>query len=250
MDQIVFEACGRRLYGAIFPSREAGESLRRRPGILFAHGLGSAQKRYRIRAQVAARELDVACLTFDFSGHGQHGLPSELETVTPEDHLADLSAAYDELARLSFVESTAIGVCASSYGAYIATLLTRKKPVARLLLRAPGMYGDDDYRRPLAWGRESRASASASMLTASLAAFKGEVLILESGADEIVSPEVIAAYRAACPKARHKVIAGATHRLTSPEWEKQFLEAIVDFFGELPGARREPKGHPGASERS
>ena len=88
------------------------------------------------------------------------------------------------------------------------------------------------------------------MLTASLAAFKGEVLILESGADEIVSPEVIAAYREACPKARHKVIAGATHRLTNPEWEKQFLEAIVDFFGELPGARRERKGSPGASERS
>ena len=229
MEEIVFQAGGRRLYGAIFPPGEAGGS--RRPGILFAHGLGSDQQGYRIRAQVAASELDVACLTFDFSGHGQHGLPGDLEVLTPEDHVADLGAAYDELAGLSFVEPAEIGVCAASYGAYIATLLTRQKPVARLLLRAPGMYADDDYRKPLALGRESLADASASMLTESLAAFGGGVLILESGADEIIAPEVIAGYRAACPRARHAVIAGAGHRLTNPEWEKQYLRAILDFFG-------------------
>jgi uncharacterized protein len=233
LEEIVFEARGRRLYGSVFPPRQVGESPHPRPGILFAHGLGSDQKGYRTRAQVATRELDVACLTFDFSGHGQHALPGELEVLTPEDHLIDLSAAYDELARLSFVETTKIGVCAASYGAYIATLLTREKQVARLLLRAPAMYGDNDFRRPLAPGRNSRASASASMLTTSLAAFKGEVLILESGADDTIPPEVIAAYRVACPKAQHQVIADAAHRLTDPKWQEQFLQAIIDFFGKL-----------------
>ena len=233
MDDVLFEARGRRLYGAIFPPKEAGEPRGPRPGILFAHGLRSNQTRYQLRAQVACRELDVACLTFDFSGHGRHGRPDELEQLTPEDHLAELTAAYDELAGLSFVEPTRIGVCAASYGAYIATLLTRGKPVARLLLRAPAMYGDDDYRKPLATGRKSRASVSASMLTASLAVFGGEVLILESGADEIIPPEVIAAYRKACPTAQHRIIADATHYLSDPEWEKQFLQAILSFFGEL-----------------
>jgi uncharacterized protein len=231
LEEIIFDAGGRRLYGTIFPPGEAGESPR--PGILFAHGLLSDQSGHRIRAQVVARELDVTCLTFDFSGHGEHGLPDELEILTPEDHLADLCAAYDELAGLSFVQPAKIGLCAASYGAFIATLLTRNRPVARLLLRAPAMYGDEEYRKPVGLGQQSRANATASMLTESLAAFSGEVLILVSGADEVISPEVIDAYRAACPKAQHSVIAGASHSLTESEWRSQFLSAILDFFGEL-----------------
>jgi pimeloyl-ACP methyl ester carboxylesterase len=159
-------------------------------------------------------------------------MPAELELLTPEDHLADLCAAYDALANFPYVDHAKIGVCAASYGAYIATLLTRERPVTRLLLRAPAMYGDDDYRQPLGFRRKSRADVSAPMLTGSLAAFKGEMLVLESGADEVIPHEVVAAYLAACPSARHRLIAGASHRLTDPEWEKQFIQTILNFFAE------------------
>src|SRR3954468_23235765 len=96
------------------------------PGVLFAHGWGGSQKSSRARArQIAA--LGCVCLTFDFRGHAE--TEPQHETVTREDNLRDLLAAYDVLARQPLVDKASVAVVGSSYGAYLAAILTELRPV-------------------------------------------------------------------------------------------------------------------------
>ena len=70
------------------------------------------------------------------------------ESVTREDNMADLVAAYDFLAAHPQVDRGAMGVVGSSYGGYLATLLTGLRPVNWLALRAPALYKDSDWHLP------------------------------------------------------------------------------------------------------
>src|SRR6185312_16552566 len=89
------------------------------PGVLFVHGWGGSQEKYLERAhQIAA--LGCVCLTFNLRGHGETG--PQHETVTREDNLRDLIAAYDLLAGQQTVDKDSIAVVGSSYGAYIAAI--------------------------------------------------------------------------------------------------------------------------------
>jgi uncharacterized protein len=235
MESVVIQAEDRQLAGSLFrPDTSASASPSGKfPGLLFVHGFRSDQGGYQERARVAAHELGAVCLTFDLSGHGAHGSATDLRSLTPRDHIVDVTAAYDALTSSPLVDGRRIGVCAASYGAYLACLVTRHRPVAQLLLRAPAMYGDDEYDVSLGIPRRIRAESSASMLTGSLRAFSGDVLVLESGADEVIPHGVIDVYLRACPKARHVTIPDASHALTRPEWRERFVQEILAFFREL-----------------
>ena len=65
------------------------------PGVLFVHGWGGSQEQYLARAREIAA-LGCVCLTFDLRGHAD--TEPQHETVTREDNLRDLIAAYDVLA--------------------------------------------------------------------------------------------------------------------------------------------------------
>ena len=235
MESVVIQAAGRQLAGSLFrPDTATSTSPSGMlPGLLFVHGFRSDQSGYQERARVAARELGAVCLTFDLSGHGPHGSAIDLRSLTPRDHMVDVTAAYDALTGSPLVDGRRIGICAASYGAYLASLVTRHRPVVQLLLRAPAMYGDDEYDVSLGIARHIGAESSASMLTGSLAAFSGAVLVLESGSDEVIPHDVIDVYLRACPKARHVTIPDASHALTRPEWKERFIQEILAFFREL-----------------
>jgi hypothetical protein len=198
---------------------------------MFIHGLGADQFGYQIRARAVSEPLGIACLTFDLSGHGASG--DRLDDLTPRDHLADVVAAYDMLAAHPAVDPARIGVCGASYGGYLAALLTGERAVRRLLLRAPGLYGDDQLDRPLRGHRTSDADAAGTTAIRNLARFGGEVLLLASGADEVIPPAVIAAYRRAHPRTRLVTLAGAPHQLTDPALRQSFLDQITGFFADL-----------------
>ena len=61
-------------------------------------------------------------------------------TVSRESHLRDLVAAYDTLAQHPHVDGAAIAVIGSSYGGYLAAILSSMRPVAWLALRVPALY--------------------------------------------------------------------------------------------------------------
>jgi pimeloyl-ACP methyl ester carboxylesterase len=217
----------RRLAASLFTA--AAE--RPQPGLLFVHGMHSDRGGYGERARAVVDALGITCLTFDLGGHGESN--GKLARLTPRDHIDDVTAAYDFLARHPAVDPTWIGVCGASYGGYLGAILTGRRVVRKLLLRAPGLYDDDQLDRPLSVARHS--DLGSSIATRSLSEFDGDVLVVESGADEVIPHAVVAAYLTACPRAAHVLMPDATHALTEPAWRQRFLYEILRFFADRAG---------------
>src|SRR5215213_6510361 len=155
------------------------------PGVLFVHGWGGSQEKYLARArQIAA--LGCVCLTFNLRGHAK--TEPQHETVTRENNLRDLIAAYDVLVRQPMVDKASIAVVGSSYGAYLAAILTALRPVRWLALRVPALYKDEDWALPkqqlkkygLAAYRRLAISPDENRALGACAAFEGDVLVIES----------------------------------------------------------------------
>src|SRR5947209_2644903 len=98
----------------------------RMPGVLFLHGWGGNQVQYAPRAREIAA-LGCACLTVDMRGHAR--TEPQQAIVTREDNLSDALAAYDTLAREPAVDPEQIAVVGSSYGGYLAAILTTLRPI-------------------------------------------------------------------------------------------------------------------------
>jgi len=224
---IAIESGARRLAAR----RTSGATGGAAPGILFLHGLHSDQSGYGPRAEAAASELGAVCLTVDLGGHGRSD--GAREELSPRDHLGDALAAYDALVGSGGVDPDRVGVCGASYGAFLAALLAARRPVRRLLLRAPALYPDDWLDVPLTARGPLIGTPPASAALDSLARFDGDVLVVESGSDETIPPATVQAYLRARPGARHEVIAGATHRLAEPAWDEAFLRLVLDWFRPL-----------------
>lgn len=170
------------------------------PGILFLHGWAGSQERDVQRATTIAK-LGCVCLTFDMRGHGAYRDESSL--VTRDDNLSDAIAAYDHLVGMKMVEDDSIVVVGSSYGGYLATLLTEFRAVRWLALRAPALYRDEDWDSPKAGlDRKDLQSYRSHLVTSDdnralrqAQAFEGDVLLVESEHDLIVPHPVTASYQ-------------------------------------------------------
>lgn len=222
---IEFVSMGRRLSGRLCkpPAPDIKGSA-----LIFAHGLESSQEGYSGRAEKVSLELGCVCFTFDFSGHGRSS--GDLATLTPQDHLNDLVSAFDLLVNNNYIDSSRIGVCGASYGAYLCALLTVERSVQRLLMRAPALYSDRFLDKPWAFPRSSDADADAPKLSAAVTGFLGDILILESENDEIIPHAVIQWYLRSDPRVRHEVLKGAFHGIATQAQEESFVTTISAFF--------------------
>jgi dienelactone hydrolase len=236
LEKIEFAAAGQQLAGTVLaPATEL-------PGILFVHGWGGSQEQDLEHARQAAG-LGCTCLTFDLRGHEKTLV--QRESVTRQQNLDDLIAAYDLLAARSGVDDESIAVTGFSYGGYLACLLAAMRPVRWLALRAPALYPDGgwelpkralnrdpglaDYRQQaIAW-KDNRALNACAM-------FRGDVLIVESEHDTLVPHAVIANYVDAFVKPRSKtarVIAGADHALTEEKHRRDYTAVLINWLTEM-----------------
>src|SRR5438477_4481417 len=170
------------------------------PGVLFVHGSGGSQQRYVARAREVAT-LGCVCLTFDLRGHEQ--TRSQFETVSREDNLHDVIAAFDALTAHDSVDGNAIAVVGSSYGGYLAAILTSIRRVKWLALRAPALYKDTEWEVPkwqlknlhnLDEYRKHPVPPNDSRALGACAQFGGDVLIVESEHDFVVPHKVLMNY--------------------------------------------------------
>ena len=209
------------------------------PGVLFVHGWGGNQQQYLNRARAVA-ELGLICLTFDLRGHARSD--GQREVVSREDNLRDLLAAYDVLASQPGSDPTDLGVVGSSYGAYLAAIMTSQRAVRWLALRAPALYNDAGWDLPkrklhedpdfCAYRRRAVAPEENRALRA-CAAFPGDVLIVESEQDNTVPHPVIANYLAAFTRARsvtHRLIKDADHGLSDVSWQRTSTSFLLQWI--------------------
>jgi uncharacterized protein len=211
------------------------------PGVLFVQGWGSGQEVYLPRArQIAA--LGCLCLTFEPRGVAR--ADPRHETVSREDNLRDVVAAYDLLASQPSVDAKAIGVVGASYGAYLAAILTSLRPVRWLALRVPALYKDEDWDEPkrrldrdeLAAYRRLPLDPEENRALRACAAFRGDVLVVESEHDDVVPHPAIANYIAAFGKAHsltYRVIEGADHALSDERSRKAYTSLLVNWATEM-----------------
>ena len=231
MRNVSIPVANRRIMGRLFESESPGgvkAGRHGRAGLLFVHGRDSSQGGYATRAEAASSELGLTCLTFDLGGHGSS--TGDRNRLSRSDHLQDLEAAYDRLRSTVGVDPARIGVCGASYGAYLTCMLIGTRQIRRLLLRAPALYYDQDTQT-LPDKRDEPFSDSIALHN--LHAFDGEILVLESGADEIIPHSVIETYLAASRRPEHHVIEGARHSLYKEEWNAVFIREILAWFKNL-----------------
>ena len=224
----------------------------RMPGVLFLHGWGGNQTQYANRAREIAA-LGCACLTVDMRGHAK--TESDHATVTREDNLRDALAAYDRLVHEAAVDDDQIAVVGSSYGGYLATILSAMRPVRWLALRAPALYKDADWNEPKmalrklqgldAYRLEVLEAQDNRALRAAMA-YRGDVLVVESANDNIVPRAVIENYRNAFAQGRsltYRVIDGADHGLTDPAWRHAYTTLLVGWITEMIAGTRADDVH-------
>jgi len=211
------------------------------PGILFLHGWAGRQERDVERAKTISA-LGCVCLTFDMRGHGRT-LASN-RTVTRGENLDDAIAAYDELASLAMVEDGSIAVVGSSYGGYLATLLTEFRPVRWLALRAPALYRDSLWQAPKAQLDRSDLQTYRSSLVAlednralrQSREFRGDVLLVKSERDTIVPHPTIASYQRAFINARSltvRILDGADHALNEERHREAYNRLLTRWIREM-----------------
>ena len=247
-EAIAITVDGQRLAGTLVAPAAA------LPGMLFLQGWNSGQEQYLARAREIAA-LGCVCLTFEPRGVARDD--PQGGTVTREDNLRDVLAAHDRLASQPGVDQAVIGVVGSSYGAYLAAILSSLRPVRWLALRAPALYKDADWAVPkqqldrgeLAAYRRSHVAAQDNRALRACAAFKGDVLVVESAHDDTVPHPAIASYLAAFENAHsltHRVIAGADHGLSEEPWQQAYTSLLVTWATEMVIGAREGGTAPGA----
>lgn len=218
------------------------------PGVLFVHGWGGSQEQDLARAREVVG-LGCICLTFDLRGHKL--MEAQRETVTREQNLRDLVAAYDLICAQRGVDPQSIAVIGSSYGGYLAALLTTLRPVRWLALRAPALYKDANWDAPkrqlhidpgFAAYRLSSVAAKDNRALGACVKFNGDVLIVESEKDEIIPPAVIRNYVASFGAAHSltaRVISDAGHSLATEEFQRAYTKILMAWLTEMvSGARK------------
>ncbi len=246
------EAAGRKPSGSpegLRPAASARPSVSV-PGVLFIHGWGGSQEQF-LAAGRALADLGCVCLTFDLRGHGRSA--ALRESVSREDNLRDVVAAYNTLVSQEGVDGSAIAVAGTSYGGYLAAILTSLRPVRWLALHAPALYKDRNWELPkrqlhhdldLVGFRRRIMEPEENRALSACEAFRGDVLLVESEHDEIVPHPAVGNYLGACLDVHsltYRVLEGADHGLSEERWRQAYTTILVNWLAEMTAGQR---GHP------
>ncbi len=236
-EDVSFNVESQKLVGTIYYPQNLKS---KNPAVLFIHGWTSNQNRYKELAE-RLNELGLVCLTFDMRGHGESD--GDTNSQTRNDFIQDVVAAYDFLADLTEVEKQSISVIGSSLGAYLAAILTSLRPIKAIVLRAPANYPEEGFDQAqakysdevekLKWRHQIRKPEDTTSLRA-LHNFAGQVLVVESGNDEIIPHRTVQNYLDAVrdkQKLTHIVVEGAPHSFSElPKFQQQYAEILYKWF--------------------
>jgi len=228
----------KRLKGAlVFPKKLKEKN----PAVLFIHGWTSEKERSYQYANSLAK-LGYISFLFDMRGHGES--EGDIHTATTKEFLDDVIAAYDYFVTVKGVDRENMSVVGSSFGGCLGAILTAKRNVKRLALRVPADYPNDAFHKPkmqtikrensaiLTWRMQTRSPSETFALEA-VAHFNGEILIIESGKDDVVPHETIQNYANAVKDRRkltHVVMKNAPHSIKEGPFRDKVEKILVNWF--------------------
>jgi dienelactone hydrolase len=230
MTKIQFTSNGYKLAGNLFRAAEP-----RHPAFLFIQGWTGHQN---VLAAQRLAGLGFTSMTYDMRGNGES--EGNLADFSRADFVSDAINAYDYL-KQQVGEGMEIGAVGSSFGSYTAVLLSARRDVYCLSLRVPANYPDAGFEEPQVPQLESGASRifrskksgyNENKALRALHDFKGNVQIIEAGADEIVarqSPQNYANAVSGKAKLSYSVMEGAPHRLASDILQTEYEHLLTDW---------------------
>lgn len=178
--------------------------------VLVLPGYSSSKERQKGHAEAMVQETGASALVVDFSGHGTS--PFELRDTRPGQHFLELICVFDWLKEK--YPNAKITVSGNSYGGFLAIQLTKYREFDNLILRAPAIYKPsafydlwarridnvEEYDKEMASYRRDTELLAKHPLFNRAANFKGGVLVVVHGEDELIPREttdtIIASFHA------------------------------------------------------
>ena len=182
-------------------------------------------------------------MTFSLGGHNDS--QGDINTLSREDFMHHVLAAHDFFAS-KLADSTQIGAAGSSFGSYLAAVLSGLRELACLSLRVPANYSDEGWSEPqfpqaasfenpeiLKW-RDNPLSFDATKSLQATHDFNGPIQIIEAEDDDIVPHQTIQNYIDAVQdkaKLEHHLMHGWPHSLgDDPERNRRYQEMLLNWL--------------------
>lgn len=238
MQEISFTVDGIKLSGAIFFPPNPKE---KNPGIFFVQGWTSKKERSYQYAESLSK-LGYACFLFDNKGHGES--EGDIKQFTIREFLNGVIGAYDYFLEIKDVDKGNISAVGQSFGGYLIILLSQKRNIKRLVLRAAADYPNGDFEKSkfitsgvttpsvVMWRDQVKLSSETFALE-SLNRFNGDILIIESGGDDIVPHQTTENFINAVKnkdKLAHVVLKDAPHSIKEGKFRDEVTKILTEWF--------------------
>lgn len=208
------------------------------PAVLFVHGWASSQTGYVPRALALARSGAV-CLTFNLRGHGNSD--GKISQFSRKDHLQDVISAYDYLASLLEVDKKKIGVVGASYGGYLSSILTQKRAVKWLVLRAPSLFKNASFndatdkllKQNIEVYRQFNLNPDNNYALQALSKYRHAAALIQCEYDEDIPPQTIINYKLALKNNQnfsYYLLSRADHELSTPKYKQAYINLLAEIF--------------------
>lgn len=205
------------------------------PGIVFYHGRGSDRTRYLPMAKFLSNK-GMITLAFDFGGCGESTgvFANQTHRMGVEDGRAGL-----EFLLSQNVDKNRIGIQGTSFGGYVTGMLLNDYDfIKSVLLRVPASYADEQLDTTVQASDEKNFFAKKeNWINASsykgISNFTGNLLVIKSKNDKIVSPEAVDKYFDDTKKAKNKkmIVQNAKHSFRDdPKGLEEFYRLAQEWF--------------------
>ena len=232
--KINFLSEGQKIEGTLITPKKIKGKI---PGVIFFHGMTSSEKNYIPIAEKLVRE-GMCVMTFSIRGHGDSG--GNFNNLKVPNGIKDGLNAYDFLVKHSFVDKDKIGLCGSSVGAVIVSIVSEKRKVQSIILKAPAVYTKKmmttTYDQTMV--REDKIFKEISDVKntpaiKAISKFKGSLLAILSEKDNIIPNKIQEQYLKSAKKTLIKkkvIIKNADHPLTKKKWRNEFISEMIKWF--------------------